>query len=56
MCNQNLKFGRLIDRATQPGADFIATSHFAQIEKSADAICTRTKVSSNPVTTNFSST
>ena len=36
MCNQNLKFGRLIDRAEQLGADFIATGHFARIEKSAD--------------------
>lgn len=36
MCNQNLKFGRLIDRADQLGADYIATGHFARIEKSAD--------------------
>ena len=34
MCNQNLKFGRLIDRADQLGADFIATGHFARIEYS----------------------
>jgi len=31
MCNQNLKFGRLIDRADQLGADYIATGHFARI-------------------------
>jgi tRNA-specific 2-thiouridylase len=37
MCNQNLKFGRLIDRADQLGARYIATGHFARIEKSADA-------------------
>ena len=36
MCNQNLKFGRLIDRADQLGADFIATGHFARIELSPD--------------------
>src|ERR1051326_3262194 len=36
MCNQNLKFGRLIDRADQLGAEFIATGHFARIEKSLD--------------------
>ena len=30
MCNQNLKFGRLIDRADQLGADYIATGHFAR--------------------------
>ena len=36
MCNQNLKFGRLIDRADQLGADYIATGHFVRIDKSAD--------------------
>ena len=33
MCNQNLKFGRLIDRADQLGAEFIATGHFARVER-----------------------
>jgi tRNA-specific 2-thiouridylase len=37
MCNQNLKFGRLLDRADQLGARFIATGHFARLERSADA-------------------
>jgi tRNA-uridine 2-sulfurtransferase len=32
MCNQNLKFGRLIDRADQLGAEYIATGHFARVE------------------------
>jgi tRNA-specific 2-thiouridylase len=36
MCNQNLKFGRLIDRADQLGAQFIATGHFARIEHRGD--------------------
>jgi tRNA-uridine 2-sulfurtransferase len=36
MCNQNLKFGRLIDRADQLGAEFIATGHFARVERSTD--------------------
>jgi tRNA-specific 2-thiouridylase len=36
MCNQNLKFGRLIDRADQLGADFIATGHFARVEPSTE--------------------
>jgi tRNA-specific 2-thiouridylase len=36
MCNQNLKFGRLIDRADQLGAQFIATGHFARLERRAD--------------------
>jgi tRNA-specific 2-thiouridylase len=33
MCNQNLKFGRLIDRANQLGAEFVATGHFARVER-----------------------
>lgn len=33
MCNQNLKFGRLIDRANQLGAEFIATGHFARLDR-----------------------
>ena len=36
MCNQNLKFGRLIDRADQLGAEFIATGHFARVERADD--------------------
>jgi tRNA-uridine 2-sulfurtransferase len=36
MCNQNLKFGRLLQRADQLGAYFIATGHFARIEPSPD--------------------
>src|SRR5437879_6586385 len=36
MCNQNLKFGRLIQRADQLGAQYIATGHFARLEKSED--------------------
>src|SRR3989449_7106962 len=34
MCNQNLKFGRLIDRADQLGAQHVATGHFARVEQS----------------------
>src|SRR5580698_6741601 len=33
MCNQNLKFGRLIERADQLGAQYIATGHFARLER-----------------------
>ena len=36
MCNQKLKFGTLISRAKQLGADLIATGHFARVEKSPD--------------------
>jgi tRNA-specific 2-thiouridylase len=37
MCNQNLKFGRLISRADQLGADCIATGHFARVERTGGA-------------------
>ncbi len=36
MCNQNLKFGRLIERADQLGAHYIATGHFARLERRED--------------------
>jgi tRNA-specific 2-thiouridylase len=36
LCNQNLKFGRLIDRADQLGAQFIATGHFARLVRRDD--------------------
>jgi len=36
MCNEKLKFGTLIHRAQQLGGDYIATGHFARLEKSAD--------------------
>ncbi len=36
MCNQNLKFGRLIERADELGAQFIATGHFARLEHRED--------------------
>jgi len=37
MCNQNLKFGRLLERADQLAAQYIATGHFARVEKSTDS-------------------
>jgi tRNA-uridine 2-sulfurtransferase len=43
MCNQNLKFGRLIDRADQLGARFVATGHFARLEPSSDGTRTLLK-------------
>src|SRR5258708_25718465 len=33
MCNEKLKFGTLISRARQLGAEYIATGHFARVEK-----------------------
>jgi tRNA-specific 2-thiouridylase len=33
MCNQKLKFGTLISRAKKLGAEYIATGHFARLER-----------------------
>jgi tRNA-uridine 2-sulfurtransferase len=43
MCNQKLKFGTLISRANQLGAQYIATGHFARLEKSEDGTRTLLK-------------
>jgi tRNA-specific 2-thiouridylase len=47
MCNQNLKFGRLIDRADQLGAQFIATGHFARVEKTVGQASSLSQTSKN---------
>ena len=58
MCNQNLKFGRLINRADQLGADFIATGHFARVERPLTSLRSEatarqaTPISMNPGTSN----
>lgn len=36
MCNEKLKFGTLIQRARQLGAEKVATGHFARVEANAD--------------------
>lgn len=36
LCNEKLKFGSLLDRARQLGADHVATGHYATIEPNAD--------------------
>jgi tRNA-specific 2-thiouridylase len=36
MCNQHLKFGVLLDRARQLGCEFIATGHFARLERTSE--------------------
>ena len=35
-CNRNIKFGLLLKRVKALGGDFLATGHYARIEKSAD--------------------
>lgn len=34
ICNQYIKFGLMLDKALELGADFIATGHYARVEKS----------------------
>jgi len=36
LCNQELKFGKLLDFARMLNADFVATGHYARVEKSKD--------------------
>jgi tRNA-specific 2-thiouridylase len=36
ICNEKLKFGALLDRARQLGGEYIATGHFARLEKRPD--------------------
>jgi tRNA-uridine 2-sulfurtransferase len=33
MCNEKLKFGALLERARQLGGDYVATGHFARLER-----------------------
>lgn len=33
ICNENIKFGKLLDIAMERGADFLATGHYASVEK-----------------------
>jgi tRNA-specific 2-thiouridylase len=42
MCNQELKFGRLLRRADQLGARYVATGHFARLESQAAGSGSRT--------------
>jgi tRNA-specific 2-thiouridylase len=37
VCNEKLKFGTLISRARQLGAEYVATGHFARIERSSES-------------------
>jgi tRNA-uridine 2-sulfurtransferase len=36
MCNERLKFGQLVQRAKMLGAQYVATGHYARVEKSPD--------------------
>lgn len=36
VCNENIKFGKLLDIAIERGADFLATGHYASVEKIGD--------------------
>ena len=36
MCNNRIKFGKLFDYAASVGAEFLATGHYAQLERESD--------------------
>lgn len=36
LCNEHVKFGSLLERAREMGAEFVATGHYARIEKAAN--------------------
>ncbi|WP_240893958.1 tRNA 2-thiouridine(34) synthase MnmA [Limisphaera ngatamarikiensis] len=36
ICNQELKFGRLLERASRLGAHYVATGHYARLERRSD--------------------
>ena len=35
-CNQQMKFGRLMEKALEAGADYLATGHYARVETTPD--------------------
>ena len=37
MCNNKIKFGKLFDYADSVGAEFLATGHYAQLQRSGDS-------------------
>ncbi|MBN1365810.1 MAG: tRNA 2-thiouridine(34) synthase MnmA [Syntrophaceae bacterium] len=39
LCNRHLKFGTLLDKAVALGFDFLATGHYAAIEKNEEGYC-----------------
>jgi tRNA-specific 2-thiouridylase len=40
MCNQHIKFGAFLDFAQNIGAKYIATGHYAQVQKTSSGSCT----------------
>lgn len=38
MCNREIKFGDFLQRAMELGADYLATGHYAQVERTEDGV------------------
>ncbi|MGO4538161.1 tRNA 2-thiouridine(34) synthase MnmA [Paenibacillus sp. 2TAB19] len=38
MCNREIKFGDFLQRALELGADYLATGHYARVERDADGV------------------
>ncbi len=39
VCNQHIKFGLLLERALEMGAEYLATGHYARVERSPNGYC-----------------
>ena len=48
LCNSKVKFGALLDRALSLGADFLATGHYARLERDADGAAPRMRRGADP--------
>ncbi len=40
MCNREIKFGDFLQRANELGADYLATGHYARVERTEDGVTT----------------
>lgn len=53
MCNRRVKFGAFFDKAMEMGADFVATGHYARVQKKDDMYVMRKGVDDNKDQTYF---
>ncbi|WNQ13017.1 tRNA 2-thiouridine(34) synthase MnmA [Paenibacillus aurantius] len=53
MCNREIKFGEFLNKALELGADYIATGHYARVEKAEDGYRLLRGVDSNKDQTYF---
>ncbi|PJC37512.1 tRNA 2-thiouridine(34) synthase MnmA [Candidatus Peregrinibacteria bacterium CG_4_9_14_0_2_um_filter_53_11] len=46
-CNRNIKFGQLLERAQQLGAEFVASGHYARVSHEGDRHLLKTAIDTN---------